>query len=178
MGTLDEDARDLLLLVGLVVADRACWTRHARAAHRWKHRPAKPDRWVDGEASTDKAAVDRNSGTWSRISCNPRDRRATEWTVMGALEFCAEDPNGPDVIRALDLLLEVGRGWTISRIEELGHEWALWTIAVAVARPKGLNLSPRKAQETKRSKAAVDRSSEELPPATLRSSEVGRPQAA
>jgi hypothetical protein len=142
---LDADARDLLELAAIVLSDRALWTTKVMRARRWRSSP-------------------RHEKT--KCACSPRDRRATEWTTLGALELVADDPDAPEVVRALDLLLEAARGWTIARVEEEGREWALWTIAVAVTRRPGLTLSPRADAPP-----PVDRKAarEESTPATQRS---------
>jgi hypothetical protein len=124
---LDADARDLLLLAAVVLSDRALWTTKVMRARRWRSSP-------------------RHDKT--KAACSPKDRRATEWSTLGAVELVADDPDGPEAVRALDLLLGAARGWTIARLEEEGREWVLWAIAVAITRRPGLTLSPRSAEQS------------------------------
>ena len=133
LSTLDGDAIELLRLVGSVLADRVVWTRHAMRAERWKRRRhPKPLRWEGAEPPEE----------WRKINCGPLDTRAVEWSVLGALELAGDDPQAPEVVRALDLLLVACRGWTISRVEDAGHRLILWAIATAVVVRPGRRLAP------------------------------------
>jgi hypothetical protein len=156
-----EGAIDLLALAGSVVADRVVWTRHARAARRFGHHKEG----FNPDGSVRVVAVHR--------SAPPTHPKAVQWTVLGALEMAADDPDGKEVVRAIELLRTAARGWHIARVEEqLGHTWAVWTIAVAVARRPGLRLAPRK-QEV-RSTSLLPRAPDrevESGPDTLRSAE-------
>lgn len=168
MEHLDADARDLLELAGLVIADRLLWTDDAMRSRRYR-----------SEKSASKDVRDPSTLIWSAVTsgkqhkaktcCAPKDRRAVEWSVLGAVELAADDPDGLEVVRALDLLLAACRGWTISRVEDaLGREWVLWCISTAIVRRPGLRLSPRGEREGLH---AVDRKgSRDSAPATLRSS--------
>jgi len=159
---LDADARDLLTLAATVIADRVCWARDVRAAQRWKRASRKPVHMAQSRQHPDG---------YRRISCSPRDRRATEWTVIGALELVADYPDGPEVVRAIDMFIAAARGWTPSRVEECGHTWALWTLAVAATRSPALTLAPRR--ESPLYAASLPREvdlTDEPAPATVRSS--------
>jgi hypothetical protein len=173
----DAVALELLRLAGSVLADRVVWTNKVRAATRWKEKRQKPILWAD-DPSLEPAPLELYR--WEKVSCAPTDRRATQWSVMGALEMAAEmagdDPNGPEVVRALDLLHASSRGWTISRIEDaMGHKGMLWAIATAVSQPMR-RLAP---MEPGSHPVAVDRKpgrdeDSGNGPATLRSSELRR----
>lgn len=142
----DADAIDLLKLVGCVLADRVVWTnRGARAALRWKERKVKSSLWAEPTSTpAERAESPESSGAkpttrWEKVGCRPQDNRAAQWTVMGALEMAADDPDGPEVIRALDLLMEACGGWSVSRVEDVFHHtWILWMLAAAVVREQGV----------------------------------------
>jgi hypothetical protein len=131
---LDADALDLLALAAIVVSDRETWTRDYRAALRWKRSNRKPLHMEPEHHPREE---------YRTISSSPRDDRATAWSLVGALELVADFPDGPEVIRAIDLYMLAARGWSPSRVEECGHAWMLWTLALTLARKPGLTLAPR-----------------------------------
>ena len=155
---LEDDARDLLLLAATVLADRACWTTKAMRARRWR----------------------RRVGDHAKSCADPKDPRASEWSVLGALDLVADEEEARAVIVALDLLLRVARGWSISRVEDEGHEWMLWLLASALVLPADHPLDPRRPVD----RAVVDhkprsRESEAtVGPSTVRSSQRRQARAA
>lgn len=159
-----EEAVGLLALVGAFIADRCVWTRHARAAQGYRHRREKvyPNGFVREER-------------WDLDTMAPTDPRACRWSVLGALELAAEDPDGLDVVFALELLRRAGRGWAISRVEEEeGHTGAVWVLAVAVAKRPGVRLAPRlpKSEVDLTLVQRAEKDADASAPATMRSSEL------
>jgi len=161
--TLDADARDLLQLAASVLADRACWSRDARAAMRWRRVSRKPVHMAPEHAYPDG---------YRKIACSARDVRATEWSLIGALELVADYPDGPEVVRAIDMLIGAARGWTPSRVEGAGHCWVLWTLAVALVCPAGVVLVPRGSERFLEVDLKAERAEIEPAPPTVRSSEL------
>jgi hypothetical protein len=174
----EEEALAVIELAGAVLADRSVWTRHGRAAQGYRHKRAReyPNGTIRAES-------------WELVQTAPVGRdeadeevrrhlvRPCHWTAMGALELASDEPDGPDVVRALRALQEAARGWHIARVEEeLGHAWVLWTFAVALAKRPGIRLAPRQGR-SEVDLTSLPRRTDPLPesaPATLRSSELRR----
>jgi hypothetical protein len=161
---VEEEARELLYLAGLLLADSKCWTRDERAARRWTiHRFRNRD------------SSGKRLRSWSTRACAPKDTRAFQWSVMGALELVASEPDGPMVLLALELLRHAGRGHPISRVEaEGGHEGTMWVIATAVLGLEGTVEAKSEVDLTfgqEGAKSEVDLTLEDNGPPTERSFE-------